>query len=217
MVNSIHKITKTLILLLVFNLLLISSAFAIENNADAIYRSGGLGNDWDHAGVYAPNTMVYEIKGINQTVGLYSLSSFKVDASYTYFGPYYQSWVDSSTKKQYILNTCSALDAAPGLTYTALGQAYTFGNPGTRVDVADLSDIRCDGVVEYSYEDNGFYVWGPSDTLTRYGAPWHYLITTPSFLAAHQTLIRDQPWSGISPYGQRGAMYPTWTMLTKRY
>lgn len=50
------------------------------------------------------------------------------------------------------------------IPYTAIYQVnYDLGSVGSYVDVNEISSIRCDGVVEYTYEWNNFSVWGSDD------------------------------------------------------
>jgi hypothetical protein len=64
------------------------------------------------------------------------------------------------------LGTAEDLDDDPEITYTLFLQlAVDFGDIGNYVNVNEITDIRCDGLVEYAYEWNGLWIWGQQTLL----------------------------------------------------
>lgn len=186
----------------------------------ATYRQGGSLNSLNHGGVRKSSSYVYEIKGYDYTVQLSSDSSFKNDS--TYYGNYGNPSVTSSQRDS-ILSTSEALRDNNSLTYTMYDQINWESNSGSYINVSEITDIRCDGVIEYAYEWNNVWVWGKSDTGGSGGKPQHYDVTYIPYAKEHADLGGDQPWKEVSPIVQRGANAgcdcdeSKWTKLRKYY
>ena len=76
-----------------------------------------------------------------------------------------------------------------GISYTVLNQITYYAGEESRVFPEYISDIRCDGVVEYIYEWYGFRVGGPNSR-------WNITINHPGNYSAHQGF-------SITPHKQR--------------
>ena len=61
-----------------------------------------------------------------------------------------------------------------------------YSGPGTRISPHEVSDLRCDGLVEYCYEYNGLSVWG------RYSS--HYDVSRTEWVSEHNDFY-DWPWN----------------------
>ncbi|MBC2581540.1 hypothetical protein [Clostridium sp. DJ247] len=166
----------------------------------AVYREGGTLNPFEHAGVYKADNQYYEIKGYNHTIEISTWASFIDGKS----GAYWRNNPSVDSYRSSILSTLASLDADPGITYTMYDQLNYESNPGTYVNVSEISDIRCDGVVEYAYEWNNVWVWGKSSTGTSSGTPTHFDISYTSYVSEHANLGEDEPWIEVSPKVQRG-------------
>lgn len=214
------RLKLTIAIIVIILLTFSSSAMAWtrtkEVNADAIYRTGAFG--YNHAGVFYINDTgttfgAYEAQGDGPVV-FSSMDSFI--GSETYFGPYYRSTVDTSTERNSIIQTCKDLANNATLGYTWSDCLIPENNPGSYISPDEISELRCDGVVEYSYEWNNFWVWGRSNTGTSSGTPIHHDISYYYYYSEHNNLGKDQPWIELSPYVQRGAAGTAWTLLRKR-
>ncbi|MGX1984152.1 hypothetical protein EDD69_1303 [Thermolongibacillus altinsuensis] len=180
-----------------------SYAYAASSpSGSATYREGGTLNTHDHAGIMKNSSTVYEIKGYNYKVDESSLTSFK-DGK-TYYGTFKTSSL-TSTQRDSILSTAEALDNDPEITYTMYDQLNWESNAGDYISVSEITDIRCDGVVEYAYEWNNIWVWGRSSTGTASGNPTHHDISYTAYASEHANLGSDAPWIEVSPKVQRGA------------
>lgn len=181
-------------------------------NSDAVYRQGA--NGYNHAGVYKDGS-VYELQGYNKGLKLSTMTEFQ--AGETYYGPYYQSSVDL-IGRGFILDTCSVLDADTTIDYTMYSQMVTEWNPGTWVSPDEVDELRCDGLVEYTYEWNNFNVWGRANPANSTGTPEHHDISYTSYVSEHANLGSDEPWIEVSPIVQRGGITngTRWTTLRPR-
>jgi hypothetical protein len=186
-------------------------AHAANESSDAVYREGGFLNSLGHAGVYKGSGYVYHIAGPWHQVEVVPLTTF-IDGK-TFYGYFYNTSMDSYDRLN-IQDTLWLLDQDPDITYTASGQLYHESNAGSYISVDEITDIRCDGVVEYSYEWNNIWVWGRSDTGTSNGTPTHFDISNVSYTDEHNDLGEDEPWIEVSPDVQRGASGTKWTQLT---
>lgn len=209
---------KSILIALFFILLFSNSSFAASYpNGSAVYRDGGYLNAYRHAGIMKNSSTVYEIKGPGYEVNEYSLTSFK-DGK-TYYGTYAPPSL-SSSQRDSILETAEALDNDPEITYTAADQLAHISNPGTYVSVYEITDIRCDGVVEYAYEWNNVDVWGKTEDGLASGTPYYFDISYTSYVPYHANLGSDQPWVEVSPKVQMAAadvdVYPPTKYTTFR-
>ncbi|MCP4549390.1 MAG: hypothetical protein GY835_23290 [bacterium] len=187
-------------------------------SGNAVYREGGWANNLDHAGIYCSdcysgNPGVYEIRGYwwqgGDGVELRSFTDF-LDGK-TDLGAFSLSGI-SAAQRGLIVDTADDLDQDPDITYT-LGDCLNHEATGDYVTVDEITDIRCDGVVEYSYEWNNLWVWGRSDNGQSSGTPQHHDISRIEWVEEHNNLGGDQPWFELSPKVQRGGSGTAWTEL----
>lgn len=203
-----------------FLIILFSSYSSLNVHADyyyyptgsAVYREGGDLNAYDHGGIMKNGYWVYEIAGYpltadDDTVQEYSITSFKNVAG-TFYGTFAPKNL-SHSKRQNIVTTAEALDNDPEIDYTAFGQIDTdLYNLENYIQVHEITDIRCDGVIEFAYEANDVPVWGATNTLTSSGTPLYYWNITDLYNGTgyHKTLpAKDTPWKNVAPVIQRGA------------
>jgi len=212
--------TKGVNFMKIYYLLFIIVSYAIpQNNGDAVYRSGGLGNNQDHAGVYCSDCNdseegVYEIKGWWHHVNVYSWNSFIGSNLYlgSYTNPNISYWDISN-----IFDTLETLDLDNSIWYVAGDMLQYDLFPESWIEPDEITDIRCDGVVEYSYEWNDIEVWGISNTGNEYGTPHHYDVSSAYYVEEHNNLCMEnwfdspEPWIETSPRVQRGAYGTDWT------
>ncbi|MGG1642456.1 hypothetical protein ACIFQM_14495 [Paenibacillus sp. NRS-1782] len=212
---------KVLIAILLPLLVLLGTSYThAADRGDAGYREGGwLTFGSDHGGVRGNSGVVYEIKGYwGSGVVLSDFDSFK--SGKTFYG-FYTNPSITDTKRSYIISMVAAMSADPEITYTAQAQLmHDDHRSSAYVHVDEITDIRCDGVIEYAYEYNDVYVWGPSSTGTNSGNPTDFDISTKVNVQYHANLGYDEPWIEVSPRVQRGAATvnnPTrWTQLRPR-
>lgn len=135
-------------------------------NADyayAVYRDGAVGGiDW-HTGLVngsttSSSTYIIHAPGIAKRTGYTNFSGFKDGKNFKgYYKPKYSM---SDSKKSSVMNTAKRI-ATLAIPYTGLGQmGYSVMNTGRTIQPEDIATIRCDGVVEYSYEYNGIRIGG---------------------------------------------------------
>ncbi len=65
----------------------------------------------------------------------------------------------SAQDRRNVINTAWRL-AGRSLSYGYFDALHYSPNPGTVVDWSEVTALRCDGLVEYSYEFNNIWVWG---------------------------------------------------------
>lgn len=178
---------------------------------DAVYRQLGfwasIGLDYNHTGVFAGlnsshKFRVMEAKGeawpsSDDTTVEVGLDDFNVPLQ-SYYGSYTSSAtsLSFSARKAIVSTATSLVDAyVRYVTFNAIEYA------GLSFDgsIADITRIRCDGVVEFSYEANGFPIWWP----TANSAHW----SIASYPADHNDAPTppSNPSYEFSPWAQRGA------------
>lgn len=210
------------ITLIVFTLFLLLSASSVNAfvGGNATYREGGwitVGNN--HAGLYygtiGTTHYVYEIQGVGSSVERNTLSVF-IDGK-THYG-YFENPSMSSNSRSNILATASALANNTEIGYTGFNPlSYSNTNTSGYIHPNHINNIRCDGVVEYSYEFNDVYVWGKASPNNSTGTPTNFDISKASNVASHGNLGYDDPWFELGPRVQRGGADATdpwkWTQL----
>ncbi|MDM8562182.1 S-layer homology domain-containing protein, partial [Candidatus Marithioploca araucensis] len=81
----------------------------------------------------------------------------------------------------------------------------------------EITDLRCDGVVEYAYERNGVNVWGRSDNGEQNGDPTNFDVSNTKFTEEHNILCDlmsdPEPWEETCPQVQRGHWGEKWTQF----
>lgn len=218
---NVPILNKKLFIAFLFPLLILLGASTTHaaDAGDAGYRDGGwLTFGSNHGGIYS-GSGVYEIKGyFGSGVVLSTFDSFKASE---YFYGWFTNPSITATKRGQIVSTAAAMKADPDITYTAQAQLM-YDNTGSSgyVNVSEITDIRCDGVIEYAYEWNDLYVWGHSSNGTSSGTPTDFDISSKANVKFHANLGYNQPWIEVSPRVQRGAApvsNPTkWTQLRPR-
>lgn len=133
----------------------------------AAYRDGvgGLLGEWHAAIIYASESeyILAHAAGTGETTELANYSDFlDGNDSMGYYRP--SSTTLTSSKRDSVCSTASDLVSeripyvlADPIRYSALSTATN------KYPVSDITAIRCDGVVEYSYEYNNIRVFGSSD------------------------------------------------------
>lgn len=196
-----------------------------QESGDAIYRTGAEG--YSHAGLYyrvdSMGDLVIEVIADSllnpddwafvDIVHVTTFSSFK--SGETYLGAYTNiaEVKGDEGKREDIIGTALAAEARTNLYYTLWGQIDWYGSSwdGT---IADLDNIRCDGLVEVAYELNSVKVWAKDQQES------HYLIQNypeehnhiPDFLPF---VYYDDPDPNyeVTPSVQRGGYGLTYTKL----
>ena len=199
---------------------------AAQEYGDPVYRYLDVlsfGVEEDHAALFAglnssDSKRAIEVEGMfasstcNGTIGVNDDPFSDFLCGSTYFGANMSS---SSTRptsfsgRYNIMATAHTLDTLdPG--YPLLGLDCLDPKSGTtgRVDPSHIDQLRCDGLVEYCYEYNGFPVWGKNGT--------HYDISY--YWDEHNTLYNWQqlwpdPNTGLAPIVQRGGAGGTSTYM----
>lgn len=181
-----------------------SASATYAPGGSAVYREGSIFNAHEHAGVMINSSYVYEIKGYEtDDIEVSTLSEFK--AGSTYYGTYTHKNGLTSTQRDSILSTAAALEKDTGLTYTMYDQINWDSDAGSYISVYEITDIRCDGVVEYSYEWNNIWVWGRTSGGTASTNPTHFDVSYVPYAKEHANLGSDSPWVEVSPKVQRGS------------
>lgn len=145
-----------------------NSQAASGHQGYAVYRDG-VSSTWVtggwHAGIMnnptkSGNTAIIHIPGPGKKVSFTSWSGFKGSNNYKY--AYYPKQSVSSTHRNNFLALGRKL-VDQNIGYNIAYQVwYTGGADGTKVTPAQVSSMRCDGVVEYIYEYYGYKVFGSS-------------------------------------------------------
>ena len=182
-----------------------------QEYGDAVYRQLGfwanIGLDYNHTGVFGGINSghvlrVMQAKGEASIIPTGEDTTVEVDLaefngpSQTYFGAYTKSDLTMSfTGRKSIVATAVSLVNAyiPYVTFDAIN--FYAGGRG----VGYISEIRCDAVVEYAYEANGYAVWW----WAGYPNDWS-ILTFPSDHNDAPTPPSDPSYE-FSPWAQRGA------------
>ncbi len=129
----------------------------------AVYRDQAVGNNW-HAALMNGETprgdkAVIQAATLLHTVRYGDWDSF-IPGNKVFKGFYYPfSGIPSSGKRDKIVKTAQLLTGQT-ITYTVLQQINYKSGTGTKVLPEEVTFMRCDGVVEYSYEYNGIRIYG---------------------------------------------------------
>lgn len=167
MIKKLISITCALTLLLC---VFVSPANAATGwQGYAVYRDGVAGVlEW-HSAIMdkATKNDVYPVVhavGYGTNVQFDSWSNFMSNKGF--MGVYRPSSTSMTSAKRDAVTATARRLAADFIGYTASGQMdyNASNNPQgkTTVQVSDIVNMRCDGVVEYSYEFNGVKVYGTS-------------------------------------------------------
>ena len=185
-----------------------------QEYGDAVYReldglAGFLGYNYNHAAVFAGLDSVHEGKVMEALgSGTTTHEAYFYDEFTSYGTGYYGAYTlnnrtMSFTDRKNVVATASDLvNAAIAYPSTFLQAPVCLVYYGGSFDgtVADISNIRCDGVVEYAYEKNNFRVWRNQS----YGDATWSIVLYPDYHNDRPDNTRN-PEREASPWSQRGA------------
>lgn len=182
-----------------------------QEYGDAVYRALGfwssVGLDYNHTGVFSGVSgshvpRVMEAKGealpssddTTVEVDLYEFNG----PSQTYYGAYTKSnlTVNFTGRKSIVATASSLVDAYKSYVIFDALDYYGASFDGS---IAGISYIRCDGVVEYCYEANGYILWWPTSN------PSHWNIAVYPDDHNDAPTPPTDPSYEFSPFAQRGA------------
>jgi formylglycine-generating enzyme required for sulfatase activity len=185
-----------------------------QEYGDAVYCYLGLipeilGADYNHAGIFAgidsaDSEWVIE----SQNVSEFAVKRNNFNDSFTSLGSlYYGAYTVSNVVGTFPFSERKIIiQTALNLSYYNLGypwlahDALTYYGSTFDGGLLDIKEIRCDGVVEYSYEKNGWVVWwNTSDN------EWN--IATDAGVESHNNMPDGtvEPGTELSPWAQRGS------------
>ena len=132
-----------------------------------VYRDGAaLGLNW-HAGLMVAPTAatakcVIHMNDVSDGVKLDTFKNFMDKESNTYKGVYKPKSGLTSSKKTAVIATARKLttENIPYVISQQLDYYNKTSNGTQKGEPSDISNIRCDGVVEYCYEYNGIRIYG---------------------------------------------------------
>lgn len=161
--------------------------------------------DYNHACIFAglnASDTPREIQSTGNTVQETDFADTTKNGG-TYYGAYTLSNVDLGFEQRKAIVTTARQLANAAIPYTAWNAIDPkSGSQSFTGQIADIDNIRCDGVVEYSYEKNALRVW----TSTDYPNDWN--IATAMGCYAHNNtpgIFISSPEYELSPWAQRGA------------
>lgn len=183
-----------------------------QEYGDAVYRQindawlNFFGADYNHTAIYAGLNSAH-IKKVMEAIGEGSsaggdttveidLSDINNRSGLTYYGAYTTVAANLPfAGRKSIVATATAI-AGAYIPYVALDAInyYSGGN-----SVGYIREIRCDAVVEYAYEANGYPVWWPTANSGRWS-----ILNYPGDHNDSPTPPTDPSYE-FSPWAQRGA------------
>lgn len=146
----------------------------------AAFRDGVIVVEW-HAGVTTqPTQFVHITRGGHPAI--VDLNGFRENER---FMGYYRhpSYAAGATKYDQIYQTAIAISMYPSISYTALVPLDATASSGKILPSA-INKLRCDGLLEYSYEYNGVPVCS-----VYYNGATHWDISTVEGALAHNSLV----------------------------
>ena len=183
------KVSKALgILLLAVLLVSLPCHAATGNQGYAVYRDGVAFNLTWHAGIMVqPNSSNYaeaisHAPGGSERSGYATYSKFLNGKNYK--GVYRPSTTMSNHDKDLVVATARYI-AERHINYKLDGMITMTDRGQTRFVPSDITQIRCDGVVEYCYEYNGFPIYG--------AGYWDISKNDPDTQRANDTLVFINP------------------------
>ena len=183
-----------------------------QEYGDSVYRQinsfwlNFFGADYNHTAVYAGKNSSHVTKVMaatgeasssgGDTTSEVNFSDINNRSGLSYYGAYTKAnlTVNASGRRSIVATARSIVDAY--IPYVAL-DAINYYSGGTSVSY--IREIRCDAVVEYAYEANGYVVWWP----TANSSHWSIL----SYPGVHNNAPTppSNPSYEFSPWAQRGA------------
>ena len=109
----------------------------------------------------------------------------------------------SDEERTEIRNVASDIYDDTDISYTFDDVLKHESNIGYTLERDEITDLRCDGLVEFAYESLGHRVWGP--TVSGSVVNWDISITDN--VDDHADFGNDDPWRELSPCIQRGGGY----------
>jgi hypothetical protein len=185
-----------------------------QEYGDPVYRelggfAGFLGYNYNHTAIFSGldsnhNGRVRQALGSGYTTHEASFYTEFTSSAHDYYGAYtLNNTMMSFTDRKNIVKTASDLvNAAIAYPSTTLQAPVALVYYGSSFDgtVADISNIRCDGFVEYCYEKNNFRVWR---NQTYADNTWS-IVQYPDYHNDRPDVTRN-PEREASPWAQRGA------------
>lgn len=190
-----------------------------QNLGVACYRElkSKLLPDLNHAGLVAEYTgnrtksglddntkwNVIQMPGVGSGANKITLTTY-MGSGLAFHGFYSVSDLNDETRNKVIRYALDILDATT-ISYTWT-DALSWDGLSWDGTIADIRQLRCDGVVEVSYELSGRDVWGKNST--------HYPIQ--NYPGEHNNLDKDNPQTELSPIVQRGGVSGSPTKLSTK-
>jgi len=176
----------------------VTPAFATDHTGDAVYRDGVFyGVTW-HAAIndfMDINTGVIEAPGDPGVVRYDSWYGFLEQNTDTYQGPPQFKYGMTINDQNNVLNMARIFADKQRISYTLVDMLHYNQRGQTYVLSDDVTNLRCDGLVEYCYE------WYNFPILTDYTGQWDISKTT-------STMKHTSIMAGMNPVSQWNAMNP---------
>jgi hypothetical protein len=187
-----------------------------QEYGDAVYQYnstlGSIGYDYNHAAIFSGLKDSLDTGRVFQALGPGTTTKDSEDRSFydqflgaSVTSPYYGAYtLDSRTltfeERKSVVSTAASL-VAQTIAYPAMAlNALEYSGTTYDGSVTNITAIRCDGFVEYSYEANSLRVWRNTD----YPDDQWSIALNPDSHNDTPDLTRD-PDTELSPWAQRGA------------
>ncbi|MCJ7728553.1 MAG: putative Ig domain-containing protein, partial [Sedimentisphaerales bacterium] len=177
-----------------------------------------LGYNYNHAGIFSG----IDVSDIEQVIESTGSSEFSVkrnsfwDSFESWGSQYYGAYTVSNVVGTFPFSERKTIiQTALNLSYYNLGypwlahDALTYYGSTFDGSIFDIKEIRCDGVVEYAYEANGWIVWWNTGD-----SKWN--IATDDGVESHNDMpdATVEPGTELSPWAQRGSPPNTGPVLS---
>ncbi|MEE4602885.1 MAG: InlB B-repeat-containing protein [Desulfobacteraceae bacterium] len=156
---------------------------------------GYVGSSDQYSGIYemAPGGCNYNTMAVHKAAGYAQL----------WYGVYTVEGDLTSNERTAIRNVASDIFDDPDITYTWDDVLKHESGIGSTVERYEITDLRCDGLVEFAYESLDHQVWGPTEN----GSVVNWDISITDNVDDHADFGKDDPWRELCPYIQRGGDY----------
>lgn len=150
----------------------------------AVYRDGVQGQSYIwHAGLmYAANSSYTNAVIQNRGTGYVRTDTWSSFINGQNFKGIYRPKATATNVDRDLFVAMGRNLASQYISYTVMQQMAVNGGPngslGSYFEPAEITDMRCDGVVEYIYEWEGFRVWGSNSF-------WDISVNNPNNLQEH--------------------------------
>jgi hypothetical protein len=185
-----------------------------QEYGDAVYRelegvAGFLGYDYNHTAIFAGFDNGHNGRVLQALGSGYVTHEEYFNYAFTSHGTYYYGAYTLSNRTMTFTDRRNVVTTAISLVNAAIAYPSTFPlfpvcivYYGSVFDgtVADISNIRCDGFVEFCYEKNNFRVWRNQD----YADSQWSIVSYPDWNNNRADSTRN-PEDEASPWAQRGA------------